>query len=292
MDFDTERLKNTLDLCIIKKEEDKRSSSIAYSKSGESYHGAHVGSDTNLLTIFSEQVALLGAMQNNDFQIESVITMLETPIEKEIVSPIVIKILIDFARRTGQQIKYTVIDTDENVLFDTDDVSSLLPFYKPERVFLKKVENTKIESNKTQLEENSETKDVLKKYALLGVERNLPRYDSASGYGTAIMTKSGKVYFSGQYSSFDKRLNVHSEMAAVISALMEKDTDITHIGLVSTKHRDEPAHMCGCCRQFLAEMMSKFNINPELFLFAKDTDVYEERNISEYLSDIWTSKKW
>ncbi len=292
MDFDTQRLKDALNLCIIKKEEDKRIASIAYSKSGKSYSGAHIGSDTNLLSIFSEQVALLGAMQNNDFQIESVVTMLETPNEKEIISPIIIKLLIDFARRTGQDIKYTVIDREGNMLFNIDNISSILPFYKPERVFLKKVENTEIQSNKAKLPKDSEIKDVLKKYAVIGVDRNFPRYDCASGYGTAVITKSGNVYFSGQYSSFDKGMNVHSEMAAVISAIMEKDTEITHIGVVSTKYTDSPAHMCGCCRQFLAEMMSRFNINPELFLFAKDTDVYEKRNMNEYLPDIWTSKKW
>jgi cytidine deaminase len=232
-------------------------------------------------------------MQNNDFQIESVITMLETYDKAETASPIIIKILIDFARRTGQQIKYTVIDIEGNILFSADDVSSLFPFYKPERTFLKKIDSsTETQSNKAQLKKDLDIKGVLKKYAMLGVEKNLPRYDSASGYGTAVMTKSGKIYFSGQYSSFDKRMNVHSEMAAVISALMEKDTEITHIGLVSTKHKDEPAHMCGSCRQFLAEMMSKFNINPELLLFAKDTDVYEKRDMNEYLSDVWTSKKW
>lgn len=293
MDFDTRRLKNTLDLCIIKKEEDKRSSSIAYSKSGESYHGAHIGSDTNLLSISSEQVALLGAMQNNDFQIENVVTMLETPDEKETASPITIKILIDFVRRTGQKIKYTILDTNENILLNTDDVSSLLPFYKPERIFLKKIETgIGIQSNKAQFEKGSEIKNVLKKYALLGIERNLPRYDSASGYGSAVLTKSGAIYFSGQYSSFDKRLNVHSEMAAVISALMEKDADITHIGLVSTKYKDEPAHMCGCCRQFLSEMISRFGMNIEIFLFAKDSNACERRSIEDYLPDNWSSKKW
>lgn len=294
MDFDTERLKNTLDLCIIKKEEDKRSSSIAYSKSGKSYHGAHIGSDTNLLSISSEQVALLGAMQNNDFKIESVVTILETPDEKEIASPITIKILIDFARRTGQKIKYTIIDINENILLNTDDVSSLLPFYKPERTFLKKVvANTKIQSNKANFSgDSSDIINALKKYALLGIDKNLPRYDSASGYGSAVLTKSGKIYFSGQYSSFDKRLNVHSEMAAVISALMEKDTDITHIGLVSTKYKNEPTQMCGCCRQFLSEMINRFGMNIEIFLFAKDGDSYEKRSIEDYLPDNWSSKKW
>lgn len=294
MNFDTQRLKNTLDLCVIKEGRDNKSSSIAYSKSGESYHGAYIGSDTNLLSISSEQVALLGAIQNNDFKIEHVVTMLDTYNEKEVASPMTIKILIDFVRRTGQKIKYTVMDKNGNILFNTNDVSSLFPFYNPERTFLKKMDtNTEIKSNKAVLENNSsDIIGTLKKYALLGIERSFTTHDSGSGYGTAVLTKSGKIYFSGQYSSFDKRLNVHPEMTAVISALMEKDTDITHIGVVSTKHKNEPTHLCGCCRQFLAEMMNKFDIKAELFLFAKDTDVYEKRNINDYLPNLWTSKNW
>lgn len=293
MNFELEHLKKTLDLSIIKGGKDNRTSSIVYSKNGESYCGAYISSDTNLLSISSEQVALMRAIQNNNFEIEKVVTLVEKSEKNETASPIVLKILIDFVRRTGQKIKYTVIGMDGNILFSTENISSLFSFYKPNLIKLKKIDDdTIVPSNKVKLKKDFQVEDVLKKYALLGIERNFPTYDSASGYGTAVLTKNNNIYFSGQYSSFDKRMNIHSEMAAVISAFMEKDVEITHIGIVSTKYKDKPTHMCGCCRQFLTEIMSRFNMDMQIFLFAKDTDRYETQNINTYLPNIWTSKNW
>ena len=131
----------------------------------------------------------------------------------------------------------------------------------------------------------------LKKYAILGVTRNFPQYDSASGYGTAILTKSGKIYFGGQYSSFDHRLGFHSEMTTIISSLMDGENDITHLGIVSTKYKDSPCDCCGICRQFISEMAVRYDWNLKIFNFALDTDDCRENSIKDYLPSQWSNKK-
>ena len=108
----------------------------------------------------------------------------------------------------------------------------------------------------------------LKEYALMGLDRNFPLYDSASSYGTALYTASGRVYCAGQYSSPDKRMNLHSEMVAIICALMNKDQEIEAIGIVSTKYPDSPCNMCGSCRQFVSEICSKLSLSPDLYCFS------------------------
>lgn len=289
-----DKLKQNLDLCILKTTDPNRSVSIAYSMSGKEYVAGRVGSDTKLLDIPSEQAALILSVQNQDYRVNKILTLAENANEGFFVSPLVLKIIIDHGVRTGTAIEYTVIDLNENVLFHFDDVSQAMPFYKPA---LGQLSKTKGESavgpNKIILNSNSENDHIrlLKEYASWGIERSFPAYDSASGYGTAVIAKDNTLYFSGQYSGAGSS-SVHSEMSAVISALMDSNTEITHLGVVSTKFADAPCDMCGCCRQFLSEIMDRFKLDIEIYCFAKDTDEYRKYKISEYLPGQWTSKKW
>ena len=155
---------------------------------------------------------------------------------------------------------------------------------------LTKIKNSKIETNIVNIEIKNPLD--LKIFAIKGIERNFPLYDSASGYGTALFTKSGKVHFAGQYSKMGKSLGLHSEINAIISAISQEDYDIECIGVVSTKYPDTPCNMCGVCRQLIGEISTKLNISPKLYCFSKDTDEYTEHTIEDYLPDAWTSKKW
>ena len=176
------------------------------------------------------------------------------------------------------------------ILLETEDVAMLAPYYTPLPISIEKMKNSKMEKNTAELKFTHPLD--LKPFALRGIERNFPLYDSASGYGTAILTKSGKVHFAGQYSKMGRSLGLHSEINAMISAISQNDIDIECIGVVSTKYPDTPCDMCGICRQLIAEVSTKLSISPKLYCFAQNSDLYKEYTIEEYLPSLWTSKKW
>jgi cytidine deaminase len=283
-----DRLRSNLERCLVK-EGDVRTSSIAISASGAQYDGVVIGSDTNLLTISSEQAALSMATAVWDYEVEHVITMVGTvPVSS--VNPLVLKILVDHAIRTHRTIAYTLMNESGKIFFALDDARKAIPFYVPETIALTKIGTAVMTSNVVSV--YIDDRDALKRCAIMGIERNFPLYDSASGYGAAVMTHEGRMYYSGQYSSPDKRLNVHAEMNAVLSAVMAGEKDIVRLGVVSSKFTDTPCHMCGCCRQFFSEMCAKLKWKPSIHCFAKDTDDQNDWTIDTYLPSVWTSKKW
>lgn len=291
--IELEELKNTLRLSILRKDHSKRTASMAYSLSGNKYKAGVVESDTKLLNISSEQLTLAFAAQSNDYKINKIVTLVEDPPERESISPLVGKILIDYSIRSGVDIEYTAVDLDGGIIFHINNVRDLFKrLYDPKEAKLSKVESMESSLNKIKLVGPYDPKTVLKEYAVKAIERNFPTYDSASGYGTAILTEDGTIYFAGQYSSFEERTNIHSEVASALRAIMDGNTKITHLGLASSKYKDEPCNMCGSCRQFLAEISTKFGLNIEIYLFARDNDLTEEWRINKYLPNQWRSKNW
>ena len=295
MENELERLKIGLELSLSKKtrkDGNKVSSSIAYSESDRSYLAGSLASDTNLLDFSSEQAALIVASHNNDFKINQVVTLFIDETHQTL-SPIVIKLLIDHSLRTGADISYKIINLDGKIIFEEKNVRNIFPFYTPQLSKLEKIDSSEISENIAIINKDEKTEDVLKKYALLGIERNFPTYDSASGYGTAIITNKNKIYFGGQYSDPGKRLNAHSEMATFIDVLVNKEQEhITHLGIVSSKYTDTPCEICGCCRQFLSEVSSKYNLDIKFFCFAKNTEEYNRYTINQLMPNQWSSKKW
>lgn len=279
-------LKEGFSLCVSKKLEDS-TVSISYSDDS-SYLAGSIASDTNSLNVSSEQASLILSILNKDYKVKKIVTL--TNSEKNIVSPIIAKIMVDHSIRTGIPIAYKIINIEGSTLFETENITSIIPFYKPEKIFLSRIENSSVEKNC--VEENITEPLQLRKYAIEGLLRNFPLYDSASGYGTAVTTKKGNVYFGGQYSSPDKRVSLHSEVNTIMSALMNGDHEITQIGIVSSKYTDTPCNMCGICRQFISEMSAWFELSPKLYCFAKENPEYREYNLEEYLPSAWTSKKW
>lgn len=287
------KLRGALSLSVTKKAHGERTASVALSDSGSFYYAGLVESDTNTFNITSEQVALTLSVIGNDYQVSKIITMVEAPTSQNIVSPIVLKIITDHFMRTGQKIEYTIINIEGRVLFSSKETGSALPHYKPEPIVLQRV-TQKPRPYMAEVK-NNDKKDMpalLKSYAIQGLDKNFPLYDSASGYATSVLTANNKIFFAGQYSSPDKRLGLHSEVNVVLAALMNNEASITHLGLVSTKYSDSPCNMCGNCRQFLSEIISRYKLSPTIYLFAKDTDEYNECDINNYLPSSWTSKNW
>jgi cytidine deaminase len=268
-----------------------RSSSVAYSKSGKKYRGASVGSDTNLLNVSSEQSALLMAVAHSDYNVEKIVTLVEKN-DGFMVNPFTVKTIIDFCVRTGSEIKYRVIDINGKEIFTAEKITEMIPFYHPAQNILEKVKGAVLSESKAALEAGVPIPDQLKKHAIDGLSKCFHTYNNASAYSTAVLTEDGTIYYSGQYSSFEKRGGIHSEMAAPILALMDGKTKITALGLVSTKFTDVPCEICGCCRQFLSEITSKYGLNINLYCFAKDTDELKQYTLGELLPNQWSSKKW
>jgi len=297
MVIELDKLNKGLKFSIIKKKRKKseqvKTASIAYSRTGQEYLAANIFSDSNLLSVSSEQVVLVLAVHHNDFQVNEIVTLVEEPNPQQLVSPLILKIIIDHQTRTGTKINYTIVNKKGKVLFETKKINQLMPFYNPPLKKLSKVKQAQVSENYSVVNQPRDIKSVLKEYALLGIERNFPTYNSASGYGTAILTDKSNLYFGGQYGSFDKRIGLHSEMAVSISVLMSNQRErITHLGLVSSKYTDEPCEICGCCRQFLSELIQKFNYQIDFFCFAKDNNLFKKYSINQLLPGQWSSKKW
>jgi len=294
MKIDFDKLKDVLRFAVVKKNKKSgfgKTSSVAYSKSNRNYTAGNLASDTNLLDITSEQAVLVLAVQNNDFQINKIITLVEGKNHQQVVSPLVLKILRDFEIRTGTKIRYIIVDKKKDILFDIKDISSIMSFYNPPIKILTKTKKVKVSKNWVTIDNKDDIKLYLKKYAILGIKRNFSTYDSATGYGTSILTNKNNLYFGGQYSSFDKRVGLHSEMATALSVLMSgKNEKITHLGLVSTKFEKEPCNICGCCSQFLFELIQRYGFDIEFFCFAKKTNTYNKYSINQLLPFQWSSK--
>jgi cytidine deaminase len=272
-------------------EKPAKSGSVAILRSGARYPAGAVSSENHLLDIPSELAALVRAIHNNDTTIEQVHTVVTDSTTS--VSPLVLKILADHSARTGVAIHYTVRDTSGKILFDAADARDAIPFYRMPNSVLASVAQRTQESAKVSLDKNSKesTELQLRKWALAGRKRNFPTYEDASGYGAALLTASGEIYYGGQYSTFEHRLGIHAEMGVLINALMDGVRDITHIGVASSKFVGVPCSPCGCCRQFIAELSRAYNFSPKICLFASGNEKFISYTINELLPVQWSNKK-
>src|SRR3989338_3280648 len=132
---DNQRLAEALTIglsrSVLKRSRNHRgpnAASCAISRSGKYYIGGTFESDTNLFDIPSEHVALLRAVQQRDLGIREVVTRIAGTTTT--VSPLVLKLLVDFGKRTGRAIAYRVFDERGRTIFRTRNVANVIPFYR------------------------------------------------------------------------------------------------------------------------------------------------------------------
>jgi cytidine deaminase len=131
--------------------------------------------------------------------------------------------------------------------------------------------------------------DQLHQAAIRGMETHFSA-GTKSRYGAAVLANN-KIYFGGVYSSYDHRLNLHAEMVAAVAAIMDNNRDITHVAVVSNKFTEDVPHLCGCCRQFLAEIEEKTGKPITIMAFSLDGKKCFETKLDTYLPSSWSSGK-
>lgn len=243
-----------------------------------------IESRTHLLDITSEQAAIAVAVSRKDPVIKEIITIVDGEF---LVNPIVIKILADHTRRTGIPIKYTVLNKDGKQLFTAPDTSKLYNIYVPEIVYLEKIRDWSPQQNWIQFDVNQDKIAQLRSAALKGMETHFSS-DTKTSYGSAVLA-NGRFYFGGVYSSFDHRLNLHSEMVASIGAIMDGNKEVEVVGIISNKFVDDLPHMCGCCRQFFSEIQEKNKKLIEVVVFSFDGTQTFRIWLDEYFPSSWSS---
>lgn len=278
-----EEIKTALKLSWLKRETTKfNSASIAITETKFHTSGL-IESRTNLLDITSEQAAIALAVSCKDPNVKEVISVVDGDF---IVNPIVIKVLADHTRRTGISIRYTVLDTAEKLIFTAPNASKLYDTYAPPIVPLEKIKGWSPRENVIKLNENEDKIAQLRSAALQGMETHFSA-DSKTSYGSSVLA-NGKLYFGGVYSSFDHRLNLHSEMVAALAAIMDNNREIEAVGIISNKFVDELPHMCGCCRQFFSEIQEKTKKEIEVFVFSFDGKQVFRAKLSDYFPSSWS----
>ena len=108
-----------------------------------------------------------------------------------------------------------------------------------------------------------------------------------TAYGAAVLTSSGRIHRSGQYSSFNHCTNVHAEMAALVVAASAGDADVVTLALVCTACVAEPARPCGVCRQVIREHAQRTGRQIEVIMASWDGAVIERMSSDELLPVSW-----
>ncbi|MCA9107814.1 MAG: hypothetical protein KDA83_20555 [Planctomycetales bacterium] len=106
-------------------------------------------------------------------------------------------------------------------------------------------------------------------------------------YGAAVLTAGGRVYDSGQYSSFNHCTNIHAEQGAILLATMTGEPDIIALAVASTG--SEPVtRPCGVCRQTFAEHAARTGRDFEVLMAFRDQTGFETRKVSQLLPNSWS----
>lgn len=106
-------------------------------------------------------------------------------------------------------------------------------------------------------------------------------------YGAAVLTSSGEIFSSGQYSSFNHSMNVHAEHAALILATMAGTPDVVALAVSSTRGSSY-TRPCGICRQTMIEHAGRTK-RDFLVLMVNAEGECDEALVSGLLPYSWSS---
>jgi cytidine deaminase len=104
-------------------------------------------------------------------------------------------------------------------------------------------------------------------------------------YGAAVLTASGRIFESGQYSSFNHQTGVHAEQAALVAAVAAGHPDVVALAVASTKAKDA-TRLCGTCRQIILEHSVRCGRSIEVVMVGPDGS-HDVRPIEALLPASW-----
>ncbi|NLF15866.1 MAG: hypothetical protein GX595_01215 [Lentisphaerae bacterium] len=131
------------------------------------------------------------------------------------------------------------------------------------------------------------TEDDLVAAARAAVTQAFLSREGGTRYGAAALTRSGRVFTSGQYSSYNHVTNVHAEQAVLVKAASAGDADVVALAVASTSDQDLTVP-CGVCRQVMLEHASRTGRDFVVLLACRDQG-HRRRLVSELLPEAWTA---
>jgi cytidine deaminase len=277
-----EKLNGYLKMSWLKRDTTKFNSASVAITADNAYFSGLMESRTHLLDVTSEQAVLVNAVASKDPHVMQVVTLVDG---ESALNPIVMKVLADHVRRTGTAMAYKIYSMNGELQYACDNVLST--YYKPAVSVLEKIKDWKPRANKVSLDNDADVKKQLRASAIRGMRTHFSA-GTKTCYGAAVVA-GGQVYFGGVYSSFDRRMNLHAEMVAALSAFADGKKQITHVGLVSNKFVEDVPHMCGCCRQFFSEVQDKTKKPITFYGFSFNGEKTFKTPLSDYLPNVWDS---
>ncbi len=94
--------------------------------------------------------------------------------------------------------------------------------------------------------------------------------------GSAVLTKNGKIFSSGNIGNVVGGAEICAERAAIIKAVSAGEKDFEAIAIIGDT--ENPVSPCGVCRQFIIEFGREIKV-----IMANTKGQYIEKSISELL---------
>lgn len=132
---------------------------------------------------------------------------------------------------------------------------------------------------------DSRQKSELVASAMAATTKAFLTKEGGTRYGAAVLTASGRIYSSGQYSSFNHSTNIHAEQAALVMATENGDTDVLMLAVASNTN-PEYTRPCGVCRQFMLEHATRSH-RDFVVLMVRNDGSWEEAKVSELIPLAW-----
>lgn len=112
-------------------------------------------------------------------------------------------------------------------------------------------------------------------------------------FGSAVLTKKGNIYSSGQYYSDTYSLTLHAEQAALAHAAAHGEHDVVAIAAVSTEDPKGKVYCnpCGMCKQLIYEHAKRSGHDIDVVM-ANRSGEYIIKKISELLSFPWPPEEY
>ncbi len=107
--------------------------------------------------------------------------------------------------------------------------------------------------------------------------------------GSAVLTKNGNIYSSGQYASDTHSLTLHAEQAALAHAAAHGEYEILAIATTAneTAGGDKPVYPCHMCKQLLWESYLRSKHNIEIIIVSYKGEILERFKLLEIIDHPW-----